>query len=170
MSCLTKNWKWKIKAQEKFSFLAVMFTFILVCYGMHRKQTPTLEVLSLKFQCLRGIWTMPSVTCFDFWSALKWSGSWTWWLLYLGEKRYDVHVSKGRVIFVISNLPIKWALSKGERIVICMHCMWFFQSGVLKIFWFFLVSFYFFFQEHDRIRSFVKISLLQPVFITWTYN
>ena len=28
-------------------------------------------------QCLRGIWTMPLTTCFNFWSALKWSGSWT---------------------------------------------------------------------------------------------
>ena len=26
-------------------------------------------------QCLRGIWTMPLITCFSFWSALKWSGS-----------------------------------------------------------------------------------------------
>jgi len=28
-------------------------------------------------RCLRGIWTMPFKTCFNFWSALKWSGSWT---------------------------------------------------------------------------------------------
>ena len=28
-------------------------------------------------QRLRGIWTMPLITCFNFWSALKWSGSWT---------------------------------------------------------------------------------------------
>jgi len=27
--------------------------------------------------CLRGIWTMPFKTCFNFCSALKWSGSWT---------------------------------------------------------------------------------------------
>jgi len=27
--------------------------------------------------CLRGIWTMPLITCFKFWSALKRSGSWT---------------------------------------------------------------------------------------------
>ena len=27
-------------------------------------------------QCLRDIWTMPLITCFNFWSALKWSGSW----------------------------------------------------------------------------------------------
>ena len=32
-------------------------------------------------QCLRGIWTMPLMTCFSFWSALKWSGSGTWSLL-----------------------------------------------------------------------------------------
>jgi len=28
-------------------------------------------------QCLRGIWAMPLITCFNFWSALKWLGSWT---------------------------------------------------------------------------------------------
>ena len=28
-------------------------------------------------QCLKGIWTMPLITCFSFWSALNWSGSWT---------------------------------------------------------------------------------------------
>ncbi|KAK4831714.1 hypothetical protein QYF61_018766 [Mycteria americana] len=32
-------------------------------------------------QCLRGTQTMPLITCFDFWSALKWSGSWTRWSL-----------------------------------------------------------------------------------------
>ena len=32
-------------------------------------------------QCLRGVWTMPLITCFNFWSALKWSGSWTRWSL-----------------------------------------------------------------------------------------
>ena len=32
-------------------------------------------------QCLRGILTMPLITCFNFWSALKSSGSWTRWLL-----------------------------------------------------------------------------------------
>jgi len=26
-------------------------------------------------QCLRGIWTMPLITLFNFWSALMWSGS-----------------------------------------------------------------------------------------------
>ena len=26
-------------------------------------------------QCLRGIWTVPLIICFDFWSAMKWSGS-----------------------------------------------------------------------------------------------
>ncbi|KAK4811153.1 hypothetical protein QYF61_019784 [Mycteria americana] len=26
-------------------------------------------------QCLRGIWTMPLITCFNFWSALNWSGT-----------------------------------------------------------------------------------------------
>jgi len=25
-------------------------------------------------QCLRDIWTMPLITCFNFWSAMKWSG------------------------------------------------------------------------------------------------
>ena len=47
MSNLAKNWKWKRKTQEKFSFLAVVFTFILFCYSMHRNQTLTLKVLSL---------------------------------------------------------------------------------------------------------------------------
>ena len=32
-------------------------------------------------QCFRGIWTMPLITCFNFWSALNWSGSWVRWLL-----------------------------------------------------------------------------------------
>ena len=32
-------------------------------------------------QCWRGIWTMPLTTCFDFWSALQLSGSWTRWSL-----------------------------------------------------------------------------------------
>ena len=27
-------------------------------------------------QCLRGIWTMSLTTCFNLWSALKWSGNW----------------------------------------------------------------------------------------------
>ena len=35
------------------------------------------------YQCLRGIWTMPLTICFNFWSALKRSGSWTRWLLYV---------------------------------------------------------------------------------------
>jgi len=26
-------------------------------------------------QCLKGIWTMPFITCFNFWAALKWFGS-----------------------------------------------------------------------------------------------
>lgn len=77
MSCLTKNWKWKIKGQEKFSFLPVFFTFILVYYSIHRKKTRLLLWMSLAYQCLRGICTMPFITCFDFWSALKWSRSWT---------------------------------------------------------------------------------------------
>jgi len=25
----------------------------------------------------RGIWTMALIKCFNFWSVLKWSGSWT---------------------------------------------------------------------------------------------
>ena len=32
-------------------------------------------------QCLRGIWTMPLIICFNFWSALKRLGSWTRCLL-----------------------------------------------------------------------------------------
>lgn len=31
-------------------------------------------------QCLKGIWTM-LLKCFKFWSVLRWSGSWTRWLL-----------------------------------------------------------------------------------------
>ena len=27
--------------------------------------------------CLRGTWTRPLIVCFNFWSALNWSGSWT---------------------------------------------------------------------------------------------
>jgi len=27
-------------------------------------------------QCLRGIWTTRLITCFNFWPALKWSGTW----------------------------------------------------------------------------------------------
>ena len=34
-------------------------------------------------QCLRGIWTMPLITCFNFWSALNYLGSWTRWSLYI---------------------------------------------------------------------------------------
>jgi len=42
-------------------------------------QTGSLERWSMSqaCQCLRGIWTMPLITCFNFWSALKWPGSWT---------------------------------------------------------------------------------------------
>lgn len=47
MRCLIKNWKWKIKSQDKFSFLEVVFTFIPVYHSMTRKQTITLKVLSL---------------------------------------------------------------------------------------------------------------------------
>jgi len=32
-------------------------------------------------QCLTGIWTTPLIICFNFWSALNWSGSWTTWSL-----------------------------------------------------------------------------------------
>lgn len=35
------------------------------------------------FQCSRGIWTTSSVTCLSFWLALAWSGSWTWWFLFV---------------------------------------------------------------------------------------
>lgn len=34
-------------------------------------------------QCLRHIWTGPSILCFNFFSSLNWSGSWTRWSLYL---------------------------------------------------------------------------------------
>ena len=37
-------------------------------------------------QCLRGIWTMPLTTCFNFWSAAKSSGSWTRWLWQVSSK------------------------------------------------------------------------------------
>jgi len=30
-----------------------------------------------------GIWTLPLTPCFNFWSALNWSGSWTRWSLYI---------------------------------------------------------------------------------------
>lgn len=33
------------------------------------------------YQSLRGIWTMPLTTCFNFWLALNCSGSWTRWSL-----------------------------------------------------------------------------------------
>jgi len=36
---------------------------------------------SPKAVCLRGIATMLLTTCFNFWSALKWSGGWTTWSL-----------------------------------------------------------------------------------------
>jgi len=32
--------------------------------------------MSQACQCLRGVRTMPLITCFNFWSALKRSGSW----------------------------------------------------------------------------------------------
>jgi len=32
-------------------------------------------------QCSIVIWIMPLITCFMFWLALKWSGSWTGWSL-----------------------------------------------------------------------------------------
>lgn len=35
--------------------------------------------MSQACQCLRGICRMPSITCFNFWSVLKSSGSWTRW-------------------------------------------------------------------------------------------
>jgi len=28
-------------------------------------------------QCLRGIWTMPLLTCLNFWPSLNWSSNWT---------------------------------------------------------------------------------------------
>ena len=47
--------------------------------GWSNTETGFLERWSMPHpcQCLRGIWTMPLRTCFNFWSALKWSGSWT---------------------------------------------------------------------------------------------
>lgn len=121
MSCLTKNWKRKIKAQEKFSFLAVVFTFILVYYSMHRKQTLTLKVLSL------SVWKrhMDNVLSNMLWFLVSPEvvRKLDLMVIILREKKINVHLSKSWVIFVISNLPIKLALSKGERIVFCIHCM-----------------------------------------------
>lgn len=34
-------------------------------------------------QSVRGVWVMPSIICFNFWLACKWSGSWAWWSLWV---------------------------------------------------------------------------------------
>lgn len=40
-------------------------------------------------QCSRVIWIMPSITYFNFWLALKLSGSWTWWSLSTFQQHYS---------------------------------------------------------------------------------
>lgn len=44
-------------------------------------------------QCLTYIWTVPSIISFNFWSALKWSGS---WIIIVGhfqlELRYSISI------------------------------------------------------------------------------
>jgi len=51
--------------------------------GWSNAGTGFLETWSMPQACqhLRGIWSMPLTTCCDFWSTLKWSGSWTRWSL-----------------------------------------------------------------------------------------
>ena len=42
----------------------------------HWNRLPREVVNAHACQCLKGIWTMPVMICYNFWSALKWSGSW----------------------------------------------------------------------------------------------
>lgn len=72
--------------------------------------------------------------------------------LILKKNRLDVHQKSSHIILVISNLPIKWILNKGERIIYHRQCTWFFQYGFLprqipfffSVLWFFWSIFHFF--------------------------
>lgn len=53
---------------------------ILGNISIHREDGQTLEGFLV---CLCSIWTMPLIILFNFWSAMKWSGSWTRSLLWV---------------------------------------------------------------------------------------
>lgn len=44
-------------------------------------------------QCLRGIWTLPLRTCFNWWSGLNWSCTWSAWSLYGPSNRNTLFYS-----------------------------------------------------------------------------
>jgi len=54
-----------------------LFTERMVKHWNRLPRMPRMLSMPQACQCFRGIWTMPLISCFNFWSALKGSGSWT---------------------------------------------------------------------------------------------